>query len=117
MADYALPIRPEAEHRRHTVFEQKVSNMAKKKSHGILESIGDAVSNLVDAGSVAATGSQLGVLELAAEEEIAPTPARRKKKKAKAARKKKKAVAKSKKKAVVKAKKKAKAKKKKTKKQ
>ncbi len=81
--------------------------MAKKKSHGLLESIGEAFSDVVDAGSVAATGSQLGVLELAAEEEISPAPAKRKKK-AKAARKKKKAVAKSKKKAVVKSKKKAK---------
>ena len=76
----------------------------KKKSRGIFGPIGDAVSNLVDAGSVAATGSQLGVLELAAEEEIRPAPSKRKKKKAKVARKKKvvaktkKVVAKSKKK-------------------
>ena len=93
--------------------------MAKKKSGGIFGSIGDAFSNVVDAGSVAATGSQLGVLELAAEEEIRPTPARRKKKKkkAKVARKKRKAVVRAKKKTVVKSKKKAKKKvKKKTKK-
>jgi hypothetical protein len=89
--------------------------MAKKKSRGIFGSIGDAFSDVVDAGSVAATGSQLGVLELAAEEEIAPTPKRKKKKKP--AGKKKKAVVKAKKKAAVKSKKKAKAKKKKTKKQ
>jgi hypothetical protein len=89
--------------------------MAKKKARGIFESIGDAFSDVVDAGSVAATGSQLGVLELAAEEEIAPTPKRKKKKKP--AGKKKKAAVKAKKKAAVKSKKKAKAKKKKTKKQ
>jgi hypothetical protein len=113
-----LLIRPGAESPVTQWFLNKgLSDMAKKKSRGVFGSIGDAVSNLVDAGSVAATGSQLGVLELAAEEEIAPTPASSKKKKKKTARKKKKAVAKSKKKAVVKAKKKAKAKKKKTKKQ
>ena len=72
--------------------------MAKKKSRGIFGPIGDAVSNVVDAGSVAATGSQLGVLELAAEEEIRPTPSRRKKKKAKVARRKKVAVKSKKKK-------------------
>jgi hypothetical protein len=88
--------------------------MAKKKARGIFESIGDAFSDVVDAGSVAATGSQLGVLELAAEEEIAPTPKRKKKKKP--AGKKKKAVVKAKKKTVAKPKKKT-AKKKKTKKQ
>ena len=90
--------------------------MAKKKSRGIFGPIGDAFSNVVDAGSVAATGSQLGVLELAAEEEVSP-PHPKRKKKSKVARKTKKAVVKSKKKAVVKSKKKAKkTKKKKTKK-
>src|ERR1022692_4843532 len=55
----------------------------------------DGVSS--HAASVAATGSQLGVLELAAEEEMSPTPAKRKRK-AKAARKTKKVVMKNKKK-------------------
>ena len=40
--------------------------MVKKKSHSVAEMIGEAVSDIVDAASVAATGSQLGVLELAA---------------------------------------------------
>lgn len=71
--------------------------MAKKKPLSIAGMIGEAVSDVVDAASVAATGSQLGVLELAAEEEMKPTPAKRKRK-AKAVGKKKKAVMKSKKK-------------------
>ena len=71
--------------------------MAKKKPHSIVGMIGEAVSDIVDAASVAATGSQLGVLELAAEEEMSPTPAKRKRK-AKAARKTKKVVMKNKKK-------------------
>ena len=71
--------------------------MAKKKPHSIVGMIGEAVGDVVDAASVAATGSQLGVLELAAEEEMSPTPAKRKRK-AKAARKTKKVVMKNKKK-------------------
>ena len=73
--------------------------MAKKKNkpHSVMEMIGEAVGDVADATSVAATGSQLGVLELAAEEEISPTPAKRKRK-TKLARKKKKVVVKSKKK-------------------
>jgi hypothetical protein len=71
--------------------------MAKKKPHSVVGMIGEAVSDVVDAASVAATGSQLGVLELAAEEEINPTPVKRKRK-AKVARKKEKVVMKSKKK-------------------
>lgn len=71
--------------------------MAKKKAPSVVGMIGEAVSDIVDAASVAATGSQVGVLELAAEEEISPTPANRKRK-AKVARKKKKVVMKSKKK-------------------
>jgi hypothetical protein len=69
--------------------------MAKKKPHSIVGMIGEAVGDVVDAASVAATGSQLGVLELAAEEEMSPTPAKRKRK-AKAARKTKKVVMKNK---------------------
>lgn len=80
--------------------------MAKKKSRSVVGVIGEAVSDVVDAASVAATGSQLGVLELAAEEEMMPTPAK-KKRKAKAAGKKKKAVKKFKKKTKKKTKKKA----------
>jgi hypothetical protein len=72
--------------------------MAKKKPHSIVGMIGEAVSDVVDAATVAATGSQLGVLELAAEDEMSPTAAKRKRK-AKVARKKKKTGVKSKKKA------------------
>lgn len=62
--------------------------MAKKKSRSVAEVIGEAVGDVVDAASIAATGSQFGVLELAAEEEMAPNPAKRKRN-AKVARKKK----------------------------
>jgi hypothetical protein len=71
--------------------------MAKKKPHSVVGMIGETVGDVVDAASVTATGSQLGVLELAAEEEISPTPAKRKRK-AKVARKTKKVVIKTKKK-------------------
>lgn len=70
--------------------------MAKKKPLSVVGMIGEAVSDVVDAASVAATGSQLGVLELAAEEEMRPAAPKRKRK-AKAARKKSKAKASSKK--------------------
>lgn len=46
--------------------------MAKKKANSVVGMVGEAVSDVVDAASVAATGSQLGVLELAAEEEMIP---------------------------------------------
>lgn len=66
--------------------------MATKKPRSVIGLIGEAMSDVVDAASVAATGSQLGVLELAAEAEMRPTPATRKRKtkkrKAKAAGKK-----------------------------
>ena len=51
--------------------------MAKKRTP-VVGVMGEAVSDVVDAVSVAATGSQLGVLELAAEEELSPKLARRK---------------------------------------
>ena len=71
--------------------------MAKKKTSSLVGMIGEAVGDIVDAVSVAATGSQLGVLELAAEEEMNPTPTKRKPK-AKVARKKTKVAPKSKRK-------------------
>lgn len=71
--------------------------MAKKKTHSVAGMMGEAVSDIVDAASVAATGSQFGVLELAAEDELSPTSVKRKRK-VKAARKKTKIVTKSKKK-------------------
>lgn len=70
--------------------------MAKKKPLSVVGMIGEAVSDVVDAASVAATGSQLGVLELAAEQEMRPAAPKRKKK-AKTARKKSKSKASSKK--------------------
>ena len=70
--------------------------MAKKKTHSVVEIIGETVGDVLDAASVAATGSQVGVLELAAEEEMSPTPAKQKRQ-AKLARKKKKFVTKPKK--------------------
>lgn len=60
--------------------------MSKKKPLSVVGMIGEAVSDVVDAASVAATGSQLGVLELAAEQELRPAAPKRKRK-AKAARK------------------------------
>ena len=71
--------------------------MAKKKPLSVAGMIGEAVSDVVDAASVAATGSQLGVLELAVEQEMRPAAAKRKRK-AKAARKKSKTRGKTKKK-------------------
>jgi hypothetical protein len=50
--------------------------MAKKKPHSIVGIIGEAVSDVVDAATVAATGSQLGVFELAVEDELSPTSAK-----------------------------------------
>lgn len=70
--------------------------MAKTKRQSFAGMITEAVGDVVDAASVAATGSQLGVLELAAEQELRAAPAKRKRK-AKLARKKKKAATKSKK--------------------
>ena len=59
-------------------FDKRGEQMAKKKSRGIFESIEEVVGDVIDAGSVAATGSQLGVLELAAEDELSPARSRRK---------------------------------------
>jgi hypothetical protein len=54
--------------------------MAKKKRQSVAGMITEAVGDVVDAASVAATGSQLGVLELAAEQEMRPTADKRKRK-------------------------------------
>jgi hypothetical protein len=75
----------------------EVVDMAKKKPLSVAGMIGEAITDVVDAASVAATGSQLGVLELATEQEMQPT-AKKRKRKAKAARKKSKTAGKSKKK-------------------
>ena len=54
--------------------------MAKRKKRTTLVGeVEEAVSDVADAFSVAATGSQIGILELAAEEEMSPKPRRRRK--------------------------------------
>jgi hypothetical protein len=69
--------------------------MAKKERASITAALGEAVSDVANAVSVAATGSELGVLELAAEDELKPTRAKRARK-AKPVRKKRAAAKKSK---------------------
>ena len=71
--------------------------MGKKKTNSLVGMMGEAVSDVMDAATVAATGSQFGVLESAAEDELSPTPVKRKRI-AKVARKKTKVATKSKKK-------------------
>ena len=51
--------------------------MAKKKSVSLGDRIGQAVRDMANAASVAATGSEIGVLELAAEDELRPSPVKR----------------------------------------
>ena len=51
--------------------------MAKRKRASITAALGEAVNDVANAVSVAATGSELGVLELAAEDELKPTRAKR----------------------------------------
>ena len=70
--------------------------MAKKKRVSFADRLGQTVSDMANAASVAATGSEIGVLELAAEDELNPRPVERarqmhaaRKKKMKAAAKKK----------------------------
>jgi hypothetical protein len=52
--------------------------MAKMKKHTSIAGIlAEAVSDVANATSVAATGSEIGVLELAAEDELKPTQTKR----------------------------------------
>ncbi len=51
--------------------------MAKKKRTSIVGLLEEAVSDLANATSVAATGSELGVLELAVEDEFEPRRTKR----------------------------------------
>jgi hypothetical protein len=67
--------------------------VAKKKPVSFAERLGRTVSDVADAASVAATGSQVGVLELAAEDELGARPVKRRRK-VKTAAKKKRATAK-----------------------
>lgn len=70
--------------------------MAKKKRVSIVERLEETASDVANALSVAATGSELGILELAAEDELGRRPAQ--KRPAKPARKKTKTKTKTKKK-------------------
>ena len=51
--------------------------MAKKKRVSFAGRLGQTVSDMANAASVAATGSEIGVLELAAEDELNERPAKR----------------------------------------
>jgi hypothetical protein len=55
--------------------------MARKQRPSIVGRLGHAFGDIADAVSVAATGSQLGVLELAAEDELDIRPVKAAKKK------------------------------------
>jgi hypothetical protein len=59
-----------------------------KKKISFAQQLGHAASDVANAAIVAPTGSEIGVLELAAEDELNPTPRKRSRKK-KVARKKK----------------------------
>jgi hypothetical protein len=63
-----------------------------KKPVSIAQRLERAVSDVANAASVAATGSELGVLELAAEDELNPRPAKRARKAKRPAKRKKAAV-------------------------
>jgi hypothetical protein len=60
--------------------------MAKNKRLPIAGRLERAVSDVANAASVAATGSEIGVLELAVEDELNPRPARKRKPKRPSAR-------------------------------
>ncbi|MEA3023279.1 MAG: hypothetical protein QOK01_2131 [Alphaproteobacteria bacterium] len=53
--------------------------MTKKNSVPIINGLEQAVSDVANAASVAATGSEIGVLELAVEDEINPRVVRKRK--------------------------------------
>ena len=55
--------------------------MAKKKRVSIAERLEETVGDMANAVSVAATGSEIGLLELAAEDELSRRPAKKRKKK------------------------------------
>jgi hypothetical protein len=56
--------------------------MAKKKRVSIVERLEETASDVANALSVAATGSEIGILELAAEDEFGRRPAKKRKVKA-----------------------------------
>jgi hypothetical protein len=53
--------------------------MAKKKRVSIVERLEETASDVANALSVAATGSEIGILELAAEDEFGRRPAKKRK--------------------------------------
>jgi hypothetical protein len=55
--------------------------MAKKRRVSIVENLEETVSDMANAVSIAATGSEIGILELAAEDELSRRPAKKRKKK------------------------------------
>ncbi len=57
--------------------------MARKKRASIIGKLKNAASDVADALSVAATGSQIGILEMAAEEEFTPRRSAKRNRKAK----------------------------------
>ena len=69
--------------------------MAKKRV-SFADRLGQTVSDMANAASVAATGSEIGVLELAAEDELSPRPVERARKTNAASKKKMKAAPKKK---------------------
>jgi hypothetical protein len=68
-------------------------DMAKKKRVSIVGRLEKSVSDFANAVSVAATGSEIGILELAAEEELRQRPAKKRKAKPTTKKTKKKKVA------------------------
>jgi len=54
---------------------------AKKKRVSIAERLEETVGDMANAVSVAATGSEIGLLELAAEDELSRRPAKKRKRK------------------------------------
>jgi hypothetical protein len=54
--------------------------MARKKRVSFASRLGQTVSDMANAASVAATGSEIGVLELAVEDEFNVRPAKRRRK-------------------------------------
>ena len=76
--------------------------MAKKKSVSLVDRLEKTVSDMANAASVAATGSEIGVLELAAEDELGLRAVKRPRKKKAVVKKKRKTVAKKKKKSAAK---------------
>jgi hypothetical protein len=63
-------------------------SMARKKHISFGAQLRHAASDVVNAASVAATGSEIGILELAAEDELSPPAVKRPRKRKVAAKKK-----------------------------